>query len=122
LRRGVCRRYRKGDTVKKPFALAILGWLLLCPVAPASAAAAGDVPPRPLTERGLTNLTALTRLIGYVRFFHPSDQAAGLANADWDALPAPGWRNPGAAWPCRRDKSSRGKAAAPFRAPTWRFG
>src|SRR5206468_10199955 len=26
------------------------------------------------------------RLIGYVRFFHPSDQAAGLANADWDAL------------------------------------
>lgn len=63
----------------------LLGWLLLGPVAPASAAT-GDVPPRPLTEQGLTNLTALTRLIGYVRFFHPSDQVAGLANADWDAL------------------------------------
>ncbi|HEY2291805.1 MAG TPA: S41 family peptidase [Thermoanaerobaculia bacterium] len=71
----------------KPFALAILlGWLLLGPVAAPSAAATGDVPPRPLTDQGLTNLTALTRLIGYVRFFHPSDQVAGLANADWDAL------------------------------------
>jgi peptidase S41-like protein len=68
------------------FAFAILlGWLLLSPAA-ASAAATGDVPPRPLTEQGLTNLTALTRLIGYVRFFHPSDQAAGLTSADWDAL------------------------------------
>ena len=70
----------------KRFTLAILlGWLLLGHPAPASAAA-GDVPPRALTDQGLTNLTALTRLIGYVRFFHPSDQAAGLANADWDAL------------------------------------
>src|SRR6185436_2092835 len=72
--------------MKKQVTLAILlGWLLLGPVAPASAAA-GDVPPRPLTQQGLTNLTALTRLIGYVRFFHPSDQSAGLTNADWDAL------------------------------------
>jgi len=72
--------------VKKSFALAILlGWLLLGHVA-AAFAAAGDVPPRPLTDQGLTNLTALTRLIGYVRFFHPSDQAAGLTNADWNAL------------------------------------
>lgn len=72
--------------MRKPFALAILlGWLLLGPVAAASAAV-GDVPPRPLTKQGLTNLTALTRLIGYVRFFHPSDQVAGLTNADWDAL------------------------------------
>ncbi len=63
----------------------LLGWLLLGPVARASAAA-GDVPPRPLTKQGLTNLTALTRLLGYVRFFHPSDQVAGLALADWDAL------------------------------------
>jgi hypothetical protein len=87
--------------VKKLFILAILaGWLLLGSVAPASAAA-GDVPPRPLTEQGLTNLTALTRLIGYVRFFHPSDQVAGLTNADWDALAMAGVeqveaaRNPG---------------------------
>lgn len=72
--------------MKIRFTLAILlGWLLLGPVA-AAFAATGDVPPRPLTAQGLTNLTALTRLIGYVRFFHPSDQVAGLANADWDAL------------------------------------
>jgi hypothetical protein len=72
--------------MKIRFTLAILlGWLLLGPVASASAAT-GDVPPRPVTQQGLTNLTALTRLIGYVRFFHPSDQVAGLANADWDAL------------------------------------
>jgi hypothetical protein len=63
----------------------LLGWLLLGPVAPASAAA-GDVPPRPLTGQGLTNLTALTRLLGYVRFFHPSDPVAALTNSDWDAL------------------------------------
>ncbi len=87
--------------MKKPFALAILlGWLLLGHVA-AAFAAAGDVPPRPLTNQGLTNLTALTRLIGYVRFFHPSDQAAALANADWDHLAMAGVerveaaRNPG---------------------------
>ena len=36
-----------------------------------------------------------------MRFFHPSDQAAGLANADWDALAMAGIdrveaaRNPG---------------------------
>jgi C-terminal processing protease CtpA/Prc len=87
--------------MKFRFTLAILlGWLLLGPVAP-TFAATGDVPPRPLTEQGLTNLTALTRLIGYVRFFHSSDQAAGLANADWDALAMAGIerveaaRNPG---------------------------
>src|SRR4051812_15835437 len=71
----------------KPFALAILlGWLFLGLAAAPSMAAPGDVPARPLTDQGLTNLTALTRLIGYVRFFHPSDQVAGLANADWDNL------------------------------------
>lgn len=87
--------------MKLRFTLAILlGWLLLGPVA-AAFAAPGDVPPRPVTQQGLTNLTALTRLIGYVRFFHPSDQAAGLANADWDALAMAGIerveaaRNPG---------------------------
>jgi hypothetical protein len=72
--------------MKIRFTLAVLlGWLLLGSVATAFAAT-GDVPPRPLTAQGLTNLTALTRLLGYVRFFHPSDQVAGLANADWDAL------------------------------------
>jgi len=38
-------------------------------------------PPRPLTERGLDNLIAFTRLLGYVRHFHPSDEAAAT---DWN--------------------------------------
>jgi C-terminal processing protease CtpA/Prc len=37
-------------------------------------------PPRALTPRGLDNLIAFTRLLGYVRHFHPSDQAAAT---DW---------------------------------------
>jgi hypothetical protein len=37
-------------------------------------------PPRPLSETGLSNLVAFTRLLGYVRYFHPSDRAG--AN-DW---------------------------------------
>ena len=45
--------------------------------------AAGNEPARPLDARGLDNLVAFTRLLGYVRFFHPSDQAAG---ADWEKL------------------------------------
>jgi hypothetical protein len=36
--------------------------------------------PRPLSPRGLMNLHAYARLFGYVRFFHPSDEAA---KADW---------------------------------------
>jgi C-terminal processing protease CtpA/Prc len=43
-------------------------------------AAPGDEPARRLTPRGLENLEAFTRLLGYVRFFHPSDQAAA---ANW---------------------------------------
>ena len=34
----------------------------------------------PLGERQLDNLKALTRLLGYVRFFHPSE---AVADADW---------------------------------------
>jgi hypothetical protein len=37
-------------------------------------------PPRPLEETGLRNLVAFTRLLGYVRYFHPSDAAA---TGDW---------------------------------------
>jgi C-terminal processing protease CtpA/Prc len=43
-------------------------------------AGAGVEPARPLTGRGVANLTALARLLGYVRHFHPSDQAA---DTDW---------------------------------------
>ena len=36
-----------------------------------------------LTERGLANVEACSQLLGYVRFFHPSDEAASL---DWDGF------------------------------------
>lgn len=44
---------------------------------------------RELTPRGVENLVAFGRLLGYVRFFHPSDAAA---TADWDALAVRGVR------------------------------
>ena len=44
------------------------------------AMAAGE-PARPLTGRGLANLVALARLYGYLRYFHPSDEAAAC---DWE--------------------------------------
>jgi len=43
--------------------------------------------PRPLSWRGLDNLVAFTRLLGYVRHFHPSDEAAVTA---WDAFAVDG--------------------------------
>ncbi len=42
----------------------------------------GDEPPRALTDQGAANLAALCRLIGLVRYFHPSDESARL---DWPA-------------------------------------
>jgi hypothetical protein len=56
--------------------LALLPW-------PAHAAPGGAAPAGALDGRGLANLTAFTRLLGYVRHFHPSDEAAG---ADWNAF------------------------------------
>lgn len=41
----------------------------------------GNEPARALTPRGLDNLVAFTRLLGYVRYFHPSDAAAAT---DWN--------------------------------------
>jgi Peptidase family S41 len=46
-------------------------------------------PPRALAGRSLDNLVAFTRLFGYVRYFHPSDQAAA---ANWDRLAIDGVR------------------------------
>jgi len=43
--------------------------------------------PRPLSGQGLDNLVAFTRLLGYVRHFHPSDEAAVTA---WDAFAVDG--------------------------------
>jgi len=53
------------------------------------AAAAVPETARPLSETGMRNLIAFSRLLGYVRHFHPSDQAAG---ADWDMLAIEGMR------------------------------
>ena len=39
-------------------------------------------PPQALTERGLANVVAAAKLVSYLRFFHPSDQAVGVAS--WD--------------------------------------
>lgn len=44
-------------------------------------------PPKPLAARGLDNLIAFTRLFGYVRHFHPSDEAAAT---DWDVFAVEG--------------------------------
>jgi hypothetical protein len=46
-------------------------------------------PARPLTERGLANVIAFSRLLGYVRHFHPSDEAA---QAHWEAFAIEGMR------------------------------
>jgi hypothetical protein len=43
--------------------------------------------PRPLSSRGTENLTAFARLLSLVRFFHPTDAAAG---ADWNRVPIAG--------------------------------
>lgn len=52
----------------------------------------GDSPwegPRPLSPSGLQNLVAFTKALGYVRFFHPSDEAA---DADWEQVAQTGAR------------------------------
>jgi hypothetical protein len=46
-------------------------------------------PARPLAGRGLANLEAFARLLGYVRHFHPSDEAAAT---DWQAFAVAGVR------------------------------
>jgi C-terminal processing protease CtpA/Prc len=46
-------------------------------------------PARPLTRHGLENLIAFSRLLGYVRHFHPSDEAA---QTDWEAFAIQGMR------------------------------
>lgn len=53
---------------------------------PAHAASpSGDA--RPLAGRGADNLTAFARLLAYIRFFHPSDEAAA---ADWNRVAVAG--------------------------------
>src|SRR5271157_1627131 len=54
----------------------------LCALAPSKGQATG-FETGPLTGLALQNVTAFTRLFGYVRYFHPSDQAAA---ANWEAF------------------------------------
>lgn len=65
-------------------AVSALAGLLLAP-----GLFAQDEPPRPLQGRGLDNLVAFSRLLGYVRYFHPSDAAAGT---DWNGFAVHGVR------------------------------
>ncbi len=46
-------------------------------------------PARPLSAQGLANEIAFARLLGYVRFFHPSDEATAT---DWNAFAIRGAR------------------------------
>ena len=46
-------------------------------------------PARPLDDRGLQNVAAFARLLGYVRHFHPSDEAAAT---DWSLFAIEGVR------------------------------
>jgi hypothetical protein len=64
---------------------------LVAPVAPRGAALARSPrePARPLSLRGLDNVVAFARLVGYVRFFHPSDAAFAT---DWDEFTVRGMR------------------------------
>jgi len=43
--------------------------------------------PHPITERGFQNLTAFTRLLGYVRYFYPGDRAI---HTDWNTFAVKG--------------------------------
>ena len=63
--------------------------LLLSLGAAADKTSEGNEPPRSLETRGLDNLVAFSRLLGYVRYFHPSDQAAAT---DWDRFAIDGVR------------------------------
>lgn len=64
-------------------------------IAPMTLEILGDTPkvvnegPKSLTVQGLKNLEAFTRALNYVRFFHPSDEAA---KADWQRLAREGVR------------------------------
>lgn len=53
------------------------------PPPPAEEPTIGLEAARPLTDRGLRNLEAFARLYGYVRFFHPSEEALA---ADWTTV------------------------------------
>jgi hypothetical protein len=73
------------DRLEVGFLLSAAGkvWFDRAAVEVAGPAGHGNEPPRTLAGRGLDNLVALTRLLGIVRYFHPSDEAAA---ANWDRI------------------------------------
>jgi C-terminal processing protease CtpA/Prc len=81
---------------------------------PPSSPASSSEAPRPLTEQGMRNVIAFTRLLGYVRYFHPSDQ---VATADWDRFAIEGMRR---VEPCEGPQQLADALGALFRpvAPT----
>ena len=85
----------RGDTVETA-GVRLLGFeppdTLIAPTATASATTLVRSPfeaPRPLTARGLDNLAAFARLVGYVRFWHPGDSVLAT---NWDEFTVRGMR------------------------------
>lgn len=74
------------DAATFQFGLVVAGaaeaWLDAVEVQVLGEAGLGNEPARTLTDRGRVNLAALARLVGLVRYFHPSDESAHL---DWPA-------------------------------------
>ena len=71
---------------QRPLATRLILLFALLVLLPAAAAAVGDEPPSPLSVKGQRNLEAFARLLGYVRFFHASDEAAAMTKADWESF------------------------------------
>ena len=73
------------DAERINFGLVLVGkgraWLDDVAIEIVGAGGEGDQPARELDERGIENLIALTRLTGYVRYFHPTRT---VADTDWD--------------------------------------
>jgi len=59
----------------------VVSVLLAAPTATPAMAYGAVTAPTPLSSRGEANLIAFARLVAYVRFFHPSDEAAAT---DWN--------------------------------------
>ena len=73
------------DAERINFGLVLVGkgraWLDDVAIEIVGAGGEGNQPARELDERGIENLIALTRLMGYVRYFHPTRT---VADTDWD--------------------------------------
>jgi C-terminal processing protease CtpA/Prc len=72
------------DAVAISFGLHLTGelkaWLDKVSLAAISDIKVANEPARPISVRGIDNLVAFAKLFGYVRYFHPSDEAA---SANW---------------------------------------